>query len=42
VTSNVGFFREQEAPAVLKHGILKRYPVVFASAAGQLVADAAE
>jgi three-Cys-motif partner protein len=38
VTSNVGFFREQEAPAVLKHGILKRYPVVFASAAGQLAA----
>lgn len=34
VTANAGFFREQEAPAVLKHGILKRYPVVFASAAG--------
>ena len=34
MTANTGFFREQEAPAVLKHGILKRYPVVFASAAG--------
>lgn len=34
MTANTGFFREQEAPAVLKHGILRRYPVVFASAAG--------
>lgn len=34
VTANTGFFRAPEAPAVLKHGILKRYPVVFASAAG--------
>lgn len=35
MTSNTQFFREREAPAVLKHGILSRYPTVFASAAGQ-------
>ncbi len=35
MTSNASFFREREAPAVLKHGILKRYPTVFASAAGK-------
>jgi three-Cys-motif partner protein len=35
MTSNDAFFRGLEAPAVLKHGILRRYPDVFASAAGQ-------
>ena len=29
------FFRERRAQAVLKHGILKRYPVVFASKTGR-------
>lgn len=35
MTANDGFFREQESPAVLKHGILMRYPDVFAAAAGK-------
>lgn len=35
MTANESFFKEKDAPAVLKHGILKRYPTVFASAAGK-------
>lgn len=31
------FFNERRAAAVLKHGIIKRYPVVFASKAGSAV-----
>lgn len=34
MTSNDEFFRSQDTPAVLKHGILSRYAPVFASAAG--------
>jgi three-Cys-motif partner protein len=34
VTANEGFFDSLEPPAVLKHGILRRYPDVFSSAAG--------
>jgi hypothetical protein len=35
MSSNDEFFRERRAAAVFKHGILKRYPVVFASKTGQ-------
>jgi three-Cys-motif partner protein len=34
VSSNEEFFRERRAQAVFKHGILTRYPVVFASKTG--------
>jgi three-Cys-motif partner protein len=34
VSANEEFFRERRAQAVLKHGILSRYPVVFASKTG--------
>lgn len=34
MTKNEDFFRSQDTHAVLKHGILRRYPDVFASAAG--------
>ncbi|MET7460413.1 three-Cys-motif partner protein TcmP [Nonomuraea sp. NPDC005501] len=39
MTANDDFFRERQAAAVFKHGILKRYPVVFASKAGSRVPD---
>lgn len=39
MTANDDFFRERRAAAVFKHGILKRYPVVFASKAGSRVPD---
>ncbi|MFG2071704.1 three-Cys-motif partner protein TcmP [Nonomuraea maritima] len=39
MTANEDFFRERRAAAVFKHGILKRYPVVFASKAGSRVPD---
>ncbi|MBG6069420.1 three-Cys-motif partner protein TcmP [Micromonospora ureilytica] len=35
MSANDDFFRSRKAAAVLKHGILKRYPVVFASKTGQ-------
>ncbi|MFY1680293.1 three-Cys-motif partner protein TcmP [Micromonospora sp. WMMD730] len=35
MSANDEFFRSKKAAAVLKHGILKRYPVVFASKTGQ-------
>jgi len=35
VSNNAGFFDRRQAAAVLKHGILKRYPVVFASKTGR-------
>ena len=35
MSSNEEFFRERRAQAVFKHGILTRYPVVFASKTGQ-------
>ncbi|MFG2163730.1 three-Cys-motif partner protein TcmP [Micromonospora chersina] len=35
MSANEDFFRSRKAAAVLKHGILKRYPVVFASKTGQ-------
>ncbi|MBM0240232.1 three-Cys-motif partner protein TcmP [Micromonospora sp. ATA32] len=35
VSANDEFFRSKKAAAALKHGILKRYPVVFASKTGQ-------
>ncbi|MFY1617920.1 three-Cys-motif partner protein TcmP [Micromonospora sp. WMMD736] len=35
MSANDEFFRSRKAAAVLKHGILKRYPVVFASKTGQ-------
>ena len=34
MTSNEGFFARKQAAAVLKHGILSRYPTIFASMAG--------
>ncbi len=34
VSANEDFFRERRAQAVFKHGILSRYPVVFASKTG--------
>ncbi|MET8140177.1 three-Cys-motif partner protein TcmP [Sphaerisporangium sp. NPDC005288] len=34
MTANEDFFREKRAAAVFKHGILKRYPAIFASKAG--------
>jgi three-Cys-motif partner protein len=36
--SNAEFFAERRAAAAFKHGILKRYPVVFASKAGSVTA----
>ncbi|MFC0503616.1 three-Cys-motif partner protein TcmP [Micromonospora costi] len=35
MSANDDFFKSRKAAAVLKHGILKRYPVVFASKTGQ-------
>lgn len=35
MSANEDFFRSRKAAAVLKHGILKRYPVVFAAKTGQ-------
>ncbi len=35
MTSNEGFFARKQAAAVLKHGILSRYPTIFASMAGR-------
>ena len=35
MSANEEFFRSRKSAAVLKHGILKRYPVVFASMTGQ-------
>ncbi|MGC4811602.1 three-Cys-motif partner protein TcmP [Micromonospora sp. DT228] len=35
MSANDDFFRSRKAAAVLKHGILKRYPVVFASKTGR-------
>ncbi|MFG3699904.1 three-Cys-motif partner protein TcmP [Micromonospora sp. NPDC047620] len=35
MSANEDFFRSRKAAAVLKHGILKRYPVVFASKTGR-------
>ena len=35
MSANDEFFRSLEAAAVLKHGILKRYPVVFPPKTGQ-------
>lgn len=35
MTANEAFFDSLAPPAVLKHGILRRYPVVFSAAAGQ-------
>ncbi|MEU8311956.1 MULTISPECIES: three-Cys-motif partner protein TcmP [unclassified Micromonospora] len=35
MSANEEFFRSKKAAAALKHGILKRYPVVFASKTGQ-------
>jgi three-Cys-motif partner protein len=34
VTANDRFFQKKQAAAVLKHGILKRYPIVFATKTG--------
>ncbi|MEV6984207.1 three-Cys-motif partner protein TcmP [Sphaerisporangium sp. NPDC051017] len=39
MTANEDFFREKRAAAVFKHGILRRYPVIFASKAGSRVED---
>ncbi|WP_436758514.1 three-Cys-motif partner protein TcmP [Streptosporangium sp. V21-05] len=39
MTANEDFFREKRAAAVFKHGILKRYPPVFAAKAGFRVKD---
>lgn len=39
MTANEDFFREKRAAAVFKHGILKRYPIVFAAKAGFRVKD---
>lgn len=36
MSANEEFFHSKKAAAVLKHGILKRYPVVFASKTGRL------
>ncbi|NBE80921.1 three-Cys-motif partner protein TcmP [Micromonospora rubida] len=35
MSANEDFFRSKKAAAVLKHGILKRYPVVFAAKTGR-------
>jgi three-Cys-motif partner protein len=35
LTSNDSFFQRRQAAAVLKHGILKRYPTVFATMTGR-------
>ncbi|MEV6691747.1 three-Cys-motif partner protein TcmP [Micromonospora sp. NPDC051196] len=35
MSANEDFFTTRKAAAVLKHGILKRYPVIFASKTGQ-------
>jgi hypothetical protein len=35
VSANEEFFRSRKSAAVLKHGILKRYPVVFAAKTGR-------
>jgi three-Cys-motif partner protein len=34
MTSNEGFFQRRQAAAVLKHGVLRRYPLVFATMTG--------
>lgn len=34
MSANEDFFRERRAQAVFKHGILSRYPVIFASKTG--------
>ncbi|MGQ0773734.1 MAG: hypothetical protein ACT4NY_04840 [Pseudonocardiales bacterium] len=34
MSDNAEFFRERRAQAVFKHGILSRYPTVFASKTG--------
>lgn len=39
MSSNEDFFATKRAAAVFKHGILKRYPVVFASKTGRNVED---
>lgn len=36
MVANESFFQRQQAAAVLKHGILKRYPRVFATMAGSM------
>lgn len=35
MTANAGFFASKKSAAVFKHGILKRYPVVFAAKTGR-------
>jgi hypothetical protein len=34
LTANEAFFQRKQAAAVLKHGILERYPTVFATMTG--------